>query len=78
MFKWFKKHEVTILDEKWNIVKQSMKVTAIPRTHELIFLTEYDKYYRVVNVVYNFSDTQHIYVIIEEYTDDFNILEKKV
>lgn len=78
MFKWFKKYNVTILDEKWNIVKQSMKVTAIPRAHELLFLTEYDKYYRVVNIVYNFSDTQDIYVIIEEYTDDFNILEKKV
>lgn len=77
MINWFKKYSVTILDEKWNVVREKVKVKHIPRTHELIFLPEHNKYYRVVNIVYNFTKIQGIYIVIEEYTDDFAILEKK-
>jgi hypothetical protein len=76
MINWFKRHSVSILDEKWNVIKENVKIKHIPRTHELIFLEETNKYYRVVNIIYNFQGGQGIYIIIEEYTDDFALLEK--
>jgi hypothetical protein len=77
IFNWFKKYSATILDEKWNVIKKKVKLKFIPRTHELIFLEETNKYYRVINVVYNFKNIQGIYIIIEEYTDDFALLDKQ-
>ena len=77
IFNWFKKKNVTVLDEKWNVVKDNVKITHIPRTHELIFLEEKNRYYRVVNVIFNFTNQQSIYIVIEEYTDDFGLSEKK-
>jgi len=78
MFNWFKRNNIIVLDEKWNVVKENIKINHIPRTHELIFLEEKNRYYRVVNIVYRFNKTQEIFIIIEEYTDDFAIYEKKV
>lgn len=68
---------VTLLDEKWEILKLCQKVDFIPRTNEIVYLSEYEKYYRVANVVYNFEKTQGIFVIIEEYTDDFALNNEK-
>jgi hypothetical protein len=67
---------ITLLDEKWNLVEDKVKVDFIPRIHELIFIPKENKYYRVVNVVYTLSKTPKTFVIIEKYTDDFKLIEK--
>ena len=73
MFK--KRYRVNFLDEKWNPIKLNVNLNFIPRTHELVFLNS--KYYRVANVIHNIDKSIAIYVIIELYTDDFNLLDKK-
>ena len=71
LYKLFRKNSISFLNEKWEVVKPNVSVKHIPRTHEVVFLSEFDKYYRVCNVVYNFEDKgQGIFVIIEEYVDD--------
>lgn len=72
-----KKCSVTLLNEKWEILKLCDRVDFIPRTNEIVYLPEYEKYYRVANVVYNFEKTQGIFVVIEEYTDDFALNNEK-
>ena len=78
MFNWFKTFNVTILDEKWTIVKDNVKIKFIPRTHELIFLEEDNKSYKVINVIYNIKNGQDVYIVIEQYTDDVGLIEKKI
>ena len=73
----FKKTSVTLLDEKWNVLKSNVKFKFIPRIYELIYLSSENGYYRVVNVVYNIDNNVDTYVVIEKYTDDFKLIEKK-
>ena len=76
--KLFKSFQISFLNEKWEVVKNKVWVDAVPRMHEIVYLTEQEKYFRVVNVVYNVhKKTQTIYVIIEEYLDDDALIEKK-
>ena len=77
MISLFKRKKVTFLDNKWNVVKTDVSVPDVPRAHELIYLTH--KYYRVCNVVFNVigNKCDNIFVIIEPYTDDFKLIEKK-
>ena len=73
----FNKHKATLLDEKWNVVKTGVKFKVIPRIHELIYLTDEGKYYRVVNIVHNVNKGVEVFIIIELYTDDFKLMEKE-
>tara|TARA_B100000963_G_C22600261_1_gene659882 strand:+ start:1282 stop:1524 length:243 start_codon:yes stop_codon:yes gene_type:complete len=73
----FKKYVITIIDEKWNVVKTNFKVKVIPRIHELFYLEEKSKYYRVVNVIHNIKKTQEICVVIEEYIDNYTVKDNK-
>ena len=74
---FFKKYKITIIDEKWNIIKSNFKIKVIPRTHELFYLEENDKYYRVVNVIHNIRNEQEICVVIEDYIDDYALKDNK-
>lgn len=72
----FKKHSVSFLNEKWEVLRGNIKLTHLPRAHELVYLPEYNKYFRVANVIHNFeSKKQGVFVIIEQYTD--NALKNK-
>ncbi len=77
MFK--KRYKINFLDEKWVPIKVSVKFDFIPRTHELVFINS--KYYRVVNVIHNLetcvTQTVGVYIIIELYSDDLKLLNKK-
>ena len=77
MFKKNKK-SVTLLDEKWNVIDDNIKFDNLPRIYELIFIPKENKYYRVVNIIYNMNQPVETYVIIELYTDDYGLIEKKV
>jgi len=70
---------VTFLDEKWNVINDNVKVNKIPRAHELVYLQKDEKYHRVCNVVHNLTDKKcdNILVVIEYYTDDDKLNEKK-
>ena len=68
-----KKYTITFLNEKWETLKTCNSIEFIPRAHEIIYLPEFEKYFRVVNVVYNFTKVQGVFIIIEEYTDDFEL-----
>ena len=72
------KIKINLINEKWDIIKKDLKVKSVPRTHELLFLDITNKYYRVCNVIYNIKNNKdHIYVVIEEYIDDFKLNNKK-
>lgn len=78
MINWFKRNSVSLLNEKWEVIKANISVKHIPRTHEVIFLSDLDKYFRVCNVIYNFEKRgQGIFIIIEEYVDDDALRKKK-
>lgn len=77
IFRIFKKYRVTFLDEKWDVIREDVKIDVIPRIHEIIYMTNEAKYYRVVNIVHNFTKKQEIYVVIEEYTDDYALFNEK-
>ena len=70
-----KKIKISFLNEKWGLMASDVKLKYLPRIHELIYLNSV--YYRVANIVHNIGHMQDIYIIIEEYTDDYNLFEKK-
>tara|TARA_R110000772_G_scaffold17946_3_gene49937 strand:+ start:104237 stop:104458 length:222 start_codon:yes stop_codon:yes gene_type:complete len=71
------KYRISYLNEKWELLANDVLVQSTPRTHELVYLTKLEKYFRVVNVVYRIhKNKQNINVIIEEYLDDYALLEK--
>ncbi len=70
-----KKIKISFLNEKWELMASNVKLKYLPRIHELIYLNSV--YYRVANIVHNIGHMQDIYIIIEEYTDDYNLFEKK-
>jgi len=77
MFNFFRKPTITLLDEKWNVVGENIKVKFIPRTHELMYLKNEGKYYRVANVIHNLTNRMDVFVVIELYSDDDKLMEKK-
>ena len=73
----FNRIRFNIIDEQWNTLKTNFKLKVIPRIHELMYLSDIEKYYRVVNVIHNINDKQNITVVIEEYTDDYGLKDDK-
>ena len=63
----FGKLYVTLIDEKWEVVKDKLFVKSIPRAGELIYIVEHEQYYKVLNVIHNISKKQDIFVVIENY-----------
>ena len=58
------KYNVTLLDSKWNVVKNNVKLFVVPRQGEFIYLD--GKYVNVLNVVHSIDVKHAIFVIIEE------------
>lgn len=74
---FFKNYKITLIDEKWNVLKSNFKIKVIPRIHELFYLEDNKKYYRVVNVIHNIRKEQEICVVIEDYIDDYGLKDSK-
>ena len=53
-------------------------MSTTPKIYELVYITEDSKYYSVCNVIHNIkgSKCNDIFVILEEYIDDYNLFEK--
>ena len=65
-----RKYSVSLLNEKWETIsgRGIVKVTHLPRAGELIYLSDVDSYFEVVNVVHNlYPHVQGIFLIIKEY-----------
>lgn len=62
-----KKYKITLLKSNDWLIFDIIKVKELPRKGELIYINN-DKYYSVVNVIYNVAQTKKInyFVIIEE------------
>jgi hypothetical protein len=65
-----KKYKVTILDSKWDVLKDSVYLDVIPRKEEYIFMN--DQYYSVLNVIHMinnnfrwFFNTREIIIVVD-------------
>jgi hypothetical protein len=61
----FKKYNVSLMNEKWEMIIQTLKVKHIPRNSELIYLDNQEQYYKVINVIHNMTNKHEIFIIVE-------------
>jgi hypothetical protein len=65
-----KKYTVTLLDSKWQVLGNKIKLDAIPRKDEFIWHS--GLYHRVFNVVHSTEKKQGIYIILEPVGEKIN------
>ena len=63
----FGKYTISIMNNAWEMVIPKLKVKHIPRSGELIYLTDLEQYYRVLNVIHNITNKQEVFIIVENY-----------
>jgi hypothetical protein len=61
----FRKHNISLMDDKWDMIIPKMKVKHIPRYGELIYLNNQEEYYKVLNVIHNITHKHEIFIIVE-------------
>jgi len=61
----FKKYNVSLMNEKWEMIIQTLKVKHIPRNSEFIYLDNQEQYYKVINVIHNMTNKHEIFIIVE-------------
>lgn len=61
----FKKYNISLMDNKWDMIIQTLKVKHIPRSGELIYLSDQEQYYKVINVIHNITKKHEIFIIVE-------------
>ncbi len=61
----FKKYNISLMNEKWEMIIQNLKVKHIPRTSEFIYLDNQEQYYKVINVIHNMTNKHEIFIIVE-------------
>jgi hypothetical protein len=63
---FYKKYTLTILNSKWEPIKNNLKLNYIPRKGEYIYMDS--KYFDVLNVVHMLNGKHKIFIIVEEST----------
>ncbi len=58
------KYTVTVLDSKWQVVKNNLKLSVVPRQGEYIYMD--NKYVNVINIVHSVDLKHTIFVVVEE------------
>ncbi len=58
------KYNTTLIDSKWNPIKNGVIFNVIPRKDEYIYYI--DRYYHVINVVHNIAEKHGILIVVEE------------
>lgn len=61
----FRKYNISLMDDKWDMIISNMKVKHIPRYGELIYLNNREEYYKVLNVIHNITHKHEIFIIVE-------------
>lgn len=59
-----RKYKVTLLNSKWSVVKNDVKLLVLPRRDEYVFFD--NLYYLVLNVVHVLDNEQGIFIIVNE------------
>ncbi len=67
-----KKYSVTVLNSKWEIIKNKIKLEIIPRQQEYLFIE--NQYYEIINVVHVINEKQGVFLIVNPVE---NIFKKK-
>ena len=62
------KYNTTLLDSKWSVIKNNVKINVIPRKNEYVYYV--DRYYHVVNVIHDLTTKHNVLIILEELTND--------
>lgn len=57
------KYTISILDSKWSVVKNNVKLLFVPRINELIYVN--NQYYKVLNVIHMLNKNQDIFVVVD-------------
>ena len=57
------KYSISILDSKWSVVKNNVKLLFVPRINELIYVN--NQYYKVLNVIHMLNKNQDIFVVVD-------------
>jgi len=72
------KHIVTLLDDKWQMIKSNVNLSAIPKQDELMYIDEFEKYYRIMYVIHHLHPKHNVVLVLREFTHDIKVnLEKK-
>lgn len=58
------KYNVTILDSKWQVIKNNIILSVVPRQGEYIYMD--NKYVNVLNVVHSIDVKHTIFIVIED------------
>ena len=57
-----RKYTITILDCKWQIVKNKVKMDIVPRKDEYLFIE--NQYYEILSIVHNFGEKIGVFLIV--------------
>ena len=63
-----KRHSITIMNDKWEVLKNNHKLSNLPRNGEFIYLEEYNSYFKVVNVIHYLNNKHGIFIIVREFS----------
>ncbi len=64
------KYNITLLNTKWNPIKTGLKLGALPRKDEFIYLQDLNKYFEVISIVHSINSKLKVtyFVIVDEFT----------
>ena len=72
------KHIVTLLDDKWQIIKDKVPLSSIPKQDELMYIDEFKKYYRIMYVIHHLQPKHNVLLVLREFSHDIKVnLQKK-
>ncbi len=67
MFKIFRNHTVSVLNEDWDMIIPSLSLKHIPRSGELVYIKKFEDYFIVLNVIHNIEENHGVFIVIKEY-----------
>lgn len=62
-----KRCNVSLMNEKWEILIPNFKIKYLPRFGELIYLNDKEQYYKIINIIHNITNKHEIFIIVEKY-----------
>lgn len=61
------KHTVTLLNDNWEIIKDKIHLSSIPKKDELIYIDDIKTYYRIISVIHRLQPKHNIILVLKEY-----------
>lgn len=63
MFK--RKYSISIIDDNWNKLVDTVNLKYIPRRDELVYIESAKKYFKVLNVIHYLTKNQGIFLVVK-------------